>query len=465
MVHRMQANGASRMSYPKACCLCLFLLLVLAVPAAHAQVNCSTGGAYAASKLLCLIPNAVTQNANATTNPGTSYVISPSNAQLPTGFSNSLNFLTSDLGGEISQIPLASPASGIIYTNDPTLHVPVPSNESLGPILTQRADTIGRHKIYFATTYQYFLFENADGLSLKGPLAETFFLNLASNPNGTTPDALALVNGSLDLKVHQFVGYATVGLTSRIDLSVAVPILRVDMRYSLNEDLFTSTGGVLTPLPPPAPQVPRSFALQATGVGDVIVAAKANAWKLARGGGLALGVELRLPTGDAEDFLGSGTLGERPFATFTYGGKVSPHVNVGYQFNGNSELVATSTPGRNGRLPDRLLYSGGADWRVVKRLTLAVDVLDQLVFNSERATLLPAAATGVPLTLGTLHTTLNIPATIQTSTGSYNHTDVSAGFKLNPVGNLLLSVNFLAKLNSGGLRENFAPLFGVSYTF
>jgi hypothetical protein len=39
------------------------------------------------------------------------------------------------------------------------------------------------------------------------------------------------------------------------------------------------------------------------------------------------------------------------------------------------------------------------------------------------------------------------------------------GFKVNPVGNLLLTVNGLFSLNKNGLRDDFTPLIGLDYSF
>ena len=41
----------------------------------------------------------------------------------------------------------------------------------------------------------------------------------------------------------------------------------------------------------------------------------------------------------------------------------------------------------------------------------------------------------------------------------------SVGFRINPVGNLLLTVNGLFSLNSRGLQDKFAPLVAVDYSF
>lgn len=414
------------------------LLVVVGVsPSAVAQINCNSGGA--TGKLSCLIPTTVT--------PPT-YTFSNGSSGAVSG--NFGSFLQADLGGEISQIPLASPASGIIFTTDPTLHVPVPSNQSLGPILTQRAETIGRHKWYVSMTYQYFLLQDADGLGLKS-LPATFLLSSKNDPSN--PDTVVISNSRIDLKVHQWVGYLTYGLTSRIDVSLAAPLLRVNMRYTTNEQLFLQKDNTVTFVT----NYKNSQAEEATGVGDMVVAVKANVWKT-KHAGIALGGEFRLPSGDAQNFLGSGTFGVKPFAAFTYSGRVSPHFNVGYQANGNTELVV-STSGNKGGLPNRLIYSGGVDWGVTRRLTIAADVLAQRVFQAPQARIVPnfAPFAATP--------TFKISRTTVSSSGTYNRTDGSIGFKLKPFGGMLLTANLLVKLDQGGLRERLAPLFGVSYTF
>src|SRR5208283_1306388 len=106
---------------------------------------------------------------------------------------------------------------------DPKLNIPVPSNATLGPILTQRAETIGRHKFYIAFTYQYFQFEDIDGMGLKNlPI----FLPLQGG------NVVTATNNRLDLKASQFTAYFTYGLTTSVDVSVAVPIIDMHERMT-----------------------------------------------------------------------------------------------------------------------------------------------------------------------------------------------------------------------------------------
>jgi len=425
----------------------VILLIAVAAPAARAQINCASGSS-ASGKLSCLVPTFVTSIAPSGYNISNSSSSTIANFQ---NFQNNFAFLTADMGGEISQIPLASPASGIIFAIDPTLKVPVPSDQSLGPILTQRADTIGRHKMYVASTYQYFLFKDVDGLSLQN--LPSAFLMTCPSCTGADANALAVVNGRLDLKIHQFVGYVTYGLTNRIDVSAAVPLLRVDMRYTVNERVYNSAAVALSQSPA-APNDSKSG--EATGIGDIILAYKEEFWK-GKHGGLAFGTEVRLPTGDAENFLGSGAFGVKPYVTLTRSGKISPHLNVGYQFNGRTELV-TNSAGRKVKLPERVVYSGGLDWGIARRLTVAADVLEQRVLDGPRAIANPA-------TTPFANSNLTLIGAISSANGSYNRTDGSIGIKLKPFGNMLVTGNLLVKLDRNGLRQRMAPLMGLSFTY
>ena len=385
----------------------------LLCPSARAQVNCSQNS----PKLACVIPNALNLTA-------------PS--------SENLGFLNEAVGSQVGALPLASPASGIIYVNDPKLNLPVPSSETLGPILTQRPETIGRHKFYVAATYQFFRFEDIDNLSLKQlPIV----LNLQ---NGA---AVTVTNNRLDLSASQFGLYFTYGLTDKVDVSIAIPILDIHERF-----ITSGTEYSLSPASVLSFQNQIKSG-QASGIGDEVLAAKGTIWKPSKGA-VAVGAELRLPTGDALNFLGSGTVGFKPYISATYGKRLSPHVNLGYEVNGHTILVANSNGGE-ARLPNRFLYSAGADWGVTKWITVAADVLAQRVFGAERVRVQNQTLTNPSLTVQTL----------APFSSSYNRTDGSFGVKIKTPQNIVLTGNILVKLDHPGLRARMVPLAGISYTF
>ena len=438
--------------------LILCLLLILA-EAATAQINCRAGSSTPSTSLACLVQVSQTPSGLSPASP-----LQPKASSL---VQDSLNFLSSDIGAEVSQIPLASPASGIIYANNPTTQLPERLNQSFGPILTQRAQTIGRHNFYFATTYQYFLLQDIDSLPLKN-LPSVIYFNSPSNPTSGPPDVAGIANNYLQLKVHQFVGYATYGLSSRIDVSVAVPLLRVDLRDTFAESFAVSSSSISS-FPQPAP-TSGTRAGEATGVGDVVFASKVNVWKLRRAdidhGGLSLGVEVRLPTGDSHDFLGSGAFGSKPFVTLSYAGRFSPHFNVGYQINGKTDLISVPSFSTGtvvkGTLPNRLIYSGGVDFSLIKRLTVNVDGIAQRVFDAPRAQLLSPPPTIQVFQNFSLSPQQSVVSPLK---ASYTRADAAGGLKFNPFRGFLLTGNVSVKLNQAGLRSRVVPLMGASLTF
>src|SRR5947208_3353412 len=57
------------------------------------------------------------------------------------------------LASQLSNLPIPSPASAYSFVFDPSLGLHVPKVQSLGPVLTERAETIGKNKYHFAFTY------------------------------------------------------------------------------------------------------------------------------------------------------------------------------------------------------------------------------------------------------------------------------------------------------------------------
>jgi hypothetical protein len=364
--------------------------------------------------------------------------------------------LDAAIASQASLFPLASPASGIVYTNDPVLQIPVPSgSDSFGPVMFERGETLHKGKVFIAFTYQNFQFSNMDGINLKSVPA--FFPTAV---NGVPNAGLVETSTRVDLKINQFAIYADYGLTSRLDVSVAVPFLDVQLAASTTCGSIFYLGKVFSPQPCLATNqvvnnkqvvLPsRSLSNGATGIGDVVFRAKGS---LLRGEHLQLAaaVDVRVPTGDELNFLGTGAVGVRPFVAASWRGRVAPHVDFGYQWNGNSDVASIQGPGNSGKLPDNIFYVAGADARVLKRLTLSADYLGQYFISALREginTSLPSNFTGV-----------------YTTSENFNTNYVTVGGKINPIGNLLITANVLFKLDNNGLHNKPAPLAGISYTF
>ena len=292
----------------------------------------------------------------------------------------------------------------------------------------------------------------------------------------------------------------TYGLTNRIDVSAAIPILNARLGISseatlvrtpdpiaqglplqqayvaspttLPGSLYPSTGpkiGCQTTLSctgyfhyfdpaNPATSLTALFsdAKTASGIGDVVLRAKGTIFKRERTA-VALGTDVRIPSGDEKNFLGAGAAGVKPFLSASYGSRISPHANIGYEFNGSSILAGNPANGTKGRLPDQLFYSVGVDAGVTQKLTLAADLLGQRFFAP------PGVMQGAWVdVLKASHP--DVPQTIPIRR-SFNTDDLALGAKYSPFGNWLVTGNVQIKLDDGGLRAKVVPLVGLSYTF
>ena len=173
---------------------------------------------------------------------------------------------------------------------------------------------------------------------------------------------------------------------------------------------------------------------------------------------LAAGLDLRLPTGDEQNLLGAGAAGARPFVAFsgTFG-RVAPHANLAYQWNGNSTLAGDVRAGTKGNLPDQFIYAAGTDISVNPRLSLVLDVVGQRVINSPRLSTFPFTATGP-----------NGAAALQDlrfQNSSYWGSNGAVGTKLNVAPRLLINFNLRFALNDAGLTDRVSPLIGAEFAF
>ena len=420
---------------------------------AIAQVDCTTS-----NKLACLIPF----NTRATS-PGT--------------VGNQAQAFNAAFAAQLSQLPLPSSATGVIV-------IPISGTdrtttmEALGPILTDRARTIGRHRLFLGFSFQQFNFTNINGNNLRQiPLV---LLSQVSQGGTVSTDQYGAQELNIRFKFNQYVGIATYGLTAYDDVSLIVPVVRVSLSsgqtvygqagYLTQYNVDHNTQQLLATIQSPIPLLSGV----ASGVGDILVNYKHEFTKESRMR-FAGGALVRFPSGDALNYLGSGAYGFNPYAVFSYDARFSPHARIGYIWNTTTELI--QRPNENGpncntqvnpplcsasaRLPGGLQYDVGADARVIQRLTVAVDLLGSQFQNSP--TLVPSFVNVKTNGSGQIPT---LPTTVLENT-SYTINNFSVGLKWKPFNknNLLVYGNALFQLNNVGLRTSPVPLVGISYTF
>ena len=126
------------------------------------------------------------------------------------------------LVGQLVSVPLPSPAGGFTYQFDASLGVFQRTTQSFGPILADRADTVGARRIAFGFAVQRFTFDTVEGLDL-GRVPAVFTHDNAQLLGGRE-DVVATSN-SIEANVTQATTFLTLGITDHFDLSVAVPLV------------------------------------------------------------------------------------------------------------------------------------------------------------------------------------------------------------------------------------------------
>ena len=362
------------------------------------------------------------------------------------------------LATQLASVQIPTPASGFTYTFDSSVGVFKRSTESFGPILSERAETIGRKKVSLGLHFQHFTFDSIDGVGL-GNVPAVFTHDSAAYPGGKAD--VVTTSNSIGVTLNQTTFFATYGVADRFDVSVAIPIVSVDLNVTSAATIqrIGSTDKAVHFYRAADGSFGDTHTFHnkgsATGIGDILLRVKGTVVKNGPTG-LALGLDARLPTGDEKNLLGSGAASLKPFAAFSHSSKsLSPHINVAYQWNGKSVLAGNVQNGTKEDLPDLFFYNAGADVAIVKQVTLAFDLLGRTVINGQRL------VSGTFLALNKTSTFPNV----HFEKGSFSQFDGAVGMKVNAGGKLLVDLNVTFKLNDTGLRDKVTPLFGIEYSF
>jgi hypothetical protein len=326
------------------------------------------------------------------------------------------------------------------FTFDIERGIPVRTTESLGPLLTERATTLGARKLDLTFTYTRVNFTKLQGKDLND--LELIFrrndVNEGCDPN--IPQFLArcdIIRAKLkvDLTEDIFALIATYGLTAEWDVGFVVPLIHIRLIATAHAAIFDRSGNPggtqVGDIPihrfgPNSSQPDASGGGDETGVGDIILRTKYN---FLRGyddliPDLAFLVELKLPTGDEERLLGTGgtNLTGILVASKTYGEWLTPHVNLGYE-------IDTKDTSQNA-----IRYALGFDARLLPELTVAAGIIGRAKPDGS---------------------------------GTGDHiVDLSLGVKWNPIKSLILRTNVQIPLDkNSGLRADFIPTVGIEYIF
>jgi hypothetical protein len=225
--------------------------------------------------------------------------------EIPEGPFNAAGVISSATVLETAAFPIGSSSGGFTYFYDATSGAAMRSSPSFGPAFAERPLTSGRGTFNVGITYLHRRFNELEGVDVDDGSLK-FHGALDSVFTGEPIDAVESTF-KLKMKSDTTTLFATYGVLDKLDVSVAVPLQHVSIEAEVTSQLlrFGPTSGI------PGSQIPAgsaSTSQSASGIGDIAVRAKYNIFNNSRGA-LAGGVDLRLPTGDETDMLGTGRTG------------------------------------------------------------------------------------------------------------------------------------------------------------
>src|SRR5436189_569241 len=372
-----------------------------------------------------------------------------------------ISFIGTAISQNVANLPVSATSGGSTFRFE--AGVPVPTSRSPGSVFGERAQTLGRGRVFIGANVNRLHLESLRGVRLDG-IEMTFTHQNVTGPacdslvgSSCTPygvpthenDVIALrLALDLDMTVTSF--FVSFGLLDKVDIGVVVPIVSASLRGTSDARIipFGGTtaqhffGGTAAN---PVLATSRFVDGSATGIGDIAVRAKVTLTQSERTTFALLG-DVRFPTGSEDDLLGSGHLAARGLGILSarFGG-FSPHANLGFLF-------------RSGDLQhNAVLATVGFDHLMAPWATLAADLVSEFQVGESKLRL-PGTVTYDAPFRRTVEPT-NIP------TERDDQINGSFGFKFATGAGITLVGNTLWPLNRGGLRPNVLWTVGLEYNF
>lgn len=325
---------------------------------------------------------------------------------------------------EVATLPLSSSSGAFTYRFNPALGTSERASTNFGAFFVERAVTAGRGRASFGVTFRYSRFDTLDGYDLRDG-------SLVVTANQFVDEPAPFDQELLTLKLQTATGtaFVNVGLTDWLDVSAALPVVSLRLEGERVDDFR----GRRT--------LQASASAEVTGLADMAVRTKVRLGGR-YGSGLALGGEIRLPTGDREDLLGAGEATYRALAIGSIeGSNVAVSGNVSYSVGG---------------IADEFGYGVNLTVAPAARFSFSVEAFGRSVDG--------IGSIG-PVTQP--HPTIAQVNTIRLgqAEGNLQTTATVAGFKWNVGGAWLLNANVLVPLGSRGLQAQWAPAVSLEYAF
>lgn len=280
------------------------------------------------------------------------------------------NIVTSALGFS----SFNSTSSGVTF--DLSQGIPVATEESMGPLLSEQASSLGKGKLNVGFAFSRVDFDSFEGTNLSKLTVDFLHDDCCTGDPVTGPGPDGILGGfekdivrahiKLTLNEDIYAFYGNYGLAENLDVGVIVPVISVEAKASAHAEVIENyiPGSNIHTFTGAPENADSSTGGSKTGIGDVILRAKYTFTSMADLPSMAVLGQITTPTGDENNLLGSGEAKFKGiFIASKRYGRLTPHVNVGYEI----------TTGES--VQDNLSYAVGADARMTPTFTLAADIL------------------------------------------------------------------------------------------
>lgn len=363
------------------------------------------------------------------------------------GASNTLEFLNGAITIGLGQLPFPSANSGEVLAG---FDAGLPNVESVtpGPILAERSQTMGKGTYLLGLTFSGLRMSKIRGVGMDELVFDFPHQNVQDQSFGDPifEQDVVRVNADIQLDLMALSMSAAFGVADVIDIGVLVPVVWASLRGTSSAQVIGIDG------PPTGVHRFQAGSFEAdnvavdnsaVGLGDIGVRIKANLHQTPSAG-IGLVVDARLPTGDEENFLGTGESSVRALLVASWRlGSWSPHVNTGFALRSGTTQNNT------------FLAVAGFDWGASDNLTLVVDALADLQIGASNLVVPPPVTFAEPAGVELLPAFPDIPDHLL---------DISAGLKYQLSSRLRLISNVVIPLRDAGVRPTAMWTVGVERT-
>jgi hypothetical protein len=329
------------------------------------------------------------------------------------------------LVANLATLPVSSSSGAFVYRLNAELGTVERATQTFGPFFIERALTAGPRHSALGITFQHLEFTSLDGHNLRdGSLVTT------ANQFVDESTPFDVERLTLDVAADIATLYGSVGLTNRVEIGFAAPMIalrmsgqRVDAYYGRLSTQATASASAL-------------------GLADLVVRSKFLLFNEPGAGGLAAAVDLRVPTGRREDLLGAGTASIKFTGIGSLEtGRVETHANAGVSVGG---------------LARELDYGAAVGVAATERLSLTGELLGRWIDTPGGI----AAVSAPHPMLRDVNTIRLVP-----DASTLRITTVVPGFKWNITDTWVLVGNVSVPLTAAGLTSPITPIVGLDYSF